>query len=83
MSYIVKPYDGEGGDSLATMETSFGPFITLNEAREFCHKKIEGDFGSFDGPFSEAEEEEGLLECWHESDQEGCGGYAIYEIMAD
>lgn len=84
MAYWVKTYDGEGGVSLATLEqTPQGPF-TLDEARAYIRKKLGGhDFGCFDAPFTDDEEEEGLLECWHESENEGCGGYAIYKDAED
>lgn len=84
MTYYVRPYDGEGGDSLETINTEWGPFDSLDEAREFVSDELLGvDYGSFKGAFSEAEEAEGLIECWHSSDEEGCGGYAIYDVSED
>jgi hypothetical protein len=80
MTYWVKPYDGEGSNSQWSQETNWGPFDTIGDARAFISRKVAGQtHGSFDGPFHENDEAVGLLECWHESDQEGCGGYAIYE----
>jgi hypothetical protein len=82
--FWVRPYDGEGGDSLATRVTEWGPFDTLDEARDFIHERLgRRDFGSFEGPFSDYEETQGLIECWHASDQEGCGGFAIYQPLGE
>lgn len=75
MVYWVKPYDGEGGVSLATVEAvPAGPFDTIDAARTWIKRRLGGDFGQWDGV-----EEDGDIECWHESDTEGCGGFAISE----
>jgi hypothetical protein len=73
--YWVREYGGDGCDSGATWE---GPFDTLQEARVWIEKQLGGrTFGCFDGPFSDDEPD--LIECWHNSYEEGCGGFAIYD----
>lgn len=76
MAYWVKRYDGDGGPSLATLEAEHdGPFDTLEDARTFIRRKMNGiTHGTFAGPFPDNDD---TVECWHDSEDEGCGGLEI------
>jgi len=78
--YYVRPYDGDiGGNSLERiLHPGYGPFETLEKAIEFIRQKLGNkDFGYFNGPIQDHEPD--LVMGWHESEEEGCGGYAIYK----
>jgi hypothetical protein len=73
--YEVEHYGADGSPD--TNPETAGPFNTIEEARDWIKRRLGGrGFGTWSPP---SENFPGEVEGWHESAEEGCGGWMIRE----